>query len=129
MARFHFVSQQNSSNDLENDPLLHPLVRTNSKIPPTSDSGVALTVYSKLGYGLGHIHNDLCACLWFSYLLLFLTKVLLMKGSSAGGLMMFGQIVDACATSTIAFLMDKYGTKQKWHISGKFCSSYLFIKK
>lgn len=31
-----------------------------------------LNVIEKLGYGLGHIYNDLCAGVWFSYTLLFL---------------------------------------------------------
>ena len=29
----------------------------------------------KLGYGMGHILNDLCASMWFTYLLLFFHKV------------------------------------------------------
>jgi Na+/melibiose symporter-like transporter len=28
-----------------------------------------------IGYGLGHVFNDICASLWFTYLLLFLQKV------------------------------------------------------
>ena len=28
-----------------------------------------------LGYGLGHVFNDICASLWFTYLLIFLQKV------------------------------------------------------
>ena len=28
-----------------------------------------------LGYGLGHVFNDVCASLWFTYLLIFLQKV------------------------------------------------------
>ena len=30
-----------------------------------------------LGYGLGHVFNDICASLWFTYLLIFLQKVTL----------------------------------------------------
>jgi hypothetical protein len=33
-----------------------------------SDENV-LTKRKKLGYGLGHILNDLCASMWFTYLL------------------------------------------------------------
>ena len=29
----------------------------------------------QLGYGLGHVLNDLCASMWFTYLLLFYHKV------------------------------------------------------
>ena len=28
-----------------------------------------------LGYGVGHIFNDICASMWFTYLLLFFQKV------------------------------------------------------
>lgn len=36
----------------------------------------SLNVIEKLGYGLGHIYNDLCAGVWFSYTLLFLQGAL-----------------------------------------------------
>ena len=31
-----------------------------------------LTIF---GYGLGHVCNDICASMWFTYLLLFFQKV------------------------------------------------------
>lgn len=31
---------------------------------------------TKIGYGLGHILNDCCACMWFTYLLVYLQYVL-----------------------------------------------------
>jgi Na+/melibiose symporter-like transporter len=37
------------------------------------DARLPLSV--KLGYGLGHILNDLCASMWFTYLLLFFHQV------------------------------------------------------
>lgn len=43
-----------------------------------------------------------------------------MTGSEAGGLIMFGQIIDTAATPAAGYLIDKYGTKQKWHIFGEF---------
>lgn len=32
--------------------------------------------YKRLAYGVGHVQNDLCASMWFTYLIVFLTKVL-----------------------------------------------------
>ena len=38
------------------------------RVPP-------LTTKDKLCYGVGHVFNDLCASMWFSYLLIFFEKV------------------------------------------------------
>jgi len=34
-----------------------------------------LTKWIIFGYGLGHVCNDICASMWFTYLLLFFQKV------------------------------------------------------
>lgn len=72
----------------------------------------------KLGYGLGHVYNDLCAGVWFSYTLLFMQGVLGMASAVAGSLVMVGQVGDALATPVIGCLADRYGTKRQWHIGG-----------
>lgn len=74
---------------------------------------------SKAGFGLGHVYNDLCAGVWFSYTLLFLQGALLVPGAEAGALMMIGQVGDALATPIVGYLADRYGTKRKWHVFGK----------
>lgn len=74
---------------------------------------------TKIGFGLGHVYNDLCAGVWFSYTLLFLQGALLVPGTEAGALMMLGQVGDAIATPIVGFLADRYGTKRKWHCFGK----------
>lgn len=79
-----------------------------------------ISFWSKLGFALGHVHNDLSACLWFSYCLLFLTEVSQLDQTLAGALIMFGQIVDAVATPILGYLMDRFSTKQKWHLFGKY---------
>lgn len=48
--------------------------------------------YQIIGYGVGHFYNDLCASMWFTYLLLFLEKVVNMKSSVAGLIMLIGQV-------------------------------------
>ncbi|VDO17230.1 unnamed protein product [Brugia timori] len=45
-----------------------------------------------LAYGIGHFYNDLCASMWFTYLLLFLEKVIIMRSSVAGLIMLIGQV-------------------------------------
>lgn len=83
-----------------------------------------LSLMTKLGFGLGHVYNDLCAGVWFSYTLLFMQNALLVPGAEAGALMMLGQVGDAIATPIVGFLADRYGTKRKWHCVGK-CDSFV----
>ncbi|CAL8145649.1 unnamed protein product [Orchesella dallaii] len=78
--------------------------------------------------GGGHILNDLCGALWFSYFMLFMTKVVKMPDSSAAGLLLFGQVTDGIATPIIGYATDKvsglwpckrdYGRCKSWHLLG-----------
>ena len=54
---------------------------------------------TKLFYSFGHIYNDLCASIWFSYTLIFFQMQF--KGTIAGSLLLLGQIADALATPFI----------------------------
>lgn len=45
----------------------------------------------KISYGLGHIFNDLCAAMWFSYTLFYLQVVINMGATTAGLLLMIGK--------------------------------------
>jgi len=47
------------------------------------DSAKKLPFCLVLGYGLGHVFNDICASLWFTYLLIFLQKVLKFNSADA----------------------------------------------
>lgn len=94
-----------------------------SAFPPEQMKST-LSFFNKIGFGLGHVHNDLCAGVWFSYTLLFMQGVLSIPSALAGSLVMLGQVGDALATPIIGFLADRYGTKRKWHMIGKMC----FIK-
>ncbi len=49
----------------------------------------------KAAYALGHVLNDLCASMWFTYLLLFFHKVLQFDNVLAGVLMLVGQVRNA----------------------------------
>uniref|UniRef100_A0A182PVD0 Major facilitator superfamily (MFS) profile domain-containing protein n=1 Tax=Anopheles epiroticus TaxID=199890 RepID=A0A182PVD0_9DIPT len=79
-----------------------------------------LTMCEKIGYGLGHVYNDLCAGIWFSYTLLFMQGALGMPAAEAGAMVMLGQVGDAIATPIVGLLTDRYGTKRQWHIAGTF---------
>lgn len=87
---------------------------------PLDQTKSTLSFLQKIGFGLGHVYNDLCAGVWFSYTLLFMQGALMIPGAEAGALVMVGQVGDALATPIIGVLVDKFGTKRKWHIAGIF---------
>ena len=82
-----------------------------------SESASTLSFLAKVGYGFGHVFNDLCATVWFSYTLLYLKEVLMMP-NQAGSYMMLGQITDALFSAIVGFMTDRYSTKRNWHIMG-----------
>lgn len=81
-----------------------------------------LPIIRKLSYGVGHVFNDLCASMWFTYLVLFFHKVVLLGNAYAGLLILIGQVADAAATPIIGFLCDnthvRYGRRKLWHLIG-----------
>ena len=77
----------------------------------------------KLSYGVGHVLNDLCASLWFSYLLIFFHSVLRFSNNMAGLIMLLGQVADALCTPLIGIESDRtgffgYGKRKSWHLIG-----------
>ena len=83
---------------------------------------------SKLAYGVGHILNDVCASMWFTYLLVYFHLVLGFSPTYAGLVLLIGQIADALATPFVGLQSDKnddfwlcrYGKRKTWHLTGKF---------
>ncbi|KAK5983002.1 Interferon lambda-2 [Trichostrongylus colubriformis] len=91
--------------------------------------------WRKLGYGVGHFYNDLCASMWFTYLMIYLEKVLRFRSSRAGFLMLIGQVTDAISTPLVgiasdsSFLprwFDKIGRRISWHMIGTLCVTLSF---
>ncbi|XP_064093893.1 major facilitator superfamily domain-containing protein 12-like [Macrobrachium nipponense] len=81
----------------------------------------------KLCYGVGHFMNDLCASMWFSYILLFYVSVLRFGDMSAGYIMLVGQIADGLSTPIVGIMADKqnkipicarYGRRKTIHLIG-----------
>ncbi|XP_065197424.1 major facilitator superfamily domain-containing protein 12-like [Sycon ciliatum] len=87
----------------------------------------------RYSYGVGHVMNDLCAAMWFSYLLVFYHGVLGISNFSAGLIMLIGQVADAMFTPFIGVAADstksEYGPRKTWHLLGTFCVliSFSFI--
>ena len=66
-----------------------------------------LSLGQKLGYGLGHVLNDLCASMWFTYLLLFFHKVLQFGNFNSGVILTSGQIADGLSTVFVGYFSDQ----------------------
>ena len=69
---------------------------------------------TRLAYGVGHVFNDLCASIWFTYLLVFLQRVAGFSHYQAGLLLFWGQLIDALCTPVIGYVSD-------WHSAVKHC--------
>ncbi|CAL4068090.1 unnamed protein product, partial [Meganyctiphanes norvegica] len=97
--------------------------------------GKSLRWYTKLAYGLGHFYNDLCAAMWFTYLLIFYDKALQFSGVTAGAVMLAGQLADGVATPLVGILCDmkfnnrfiiRYGRRKMWHAVGTVIVAFGF---
>ncbi|XP_070701008.1 major facilitator superfamily domain-containing protein 12-like [Pempheris klunzingeri] len=89
-----------------------------------SDTQRALPVPRRLSYAVGHFLNDLCASMWFTYLLVFYHSVLGFQNTHAGVLLLVGQVADAVCTPLIGYESDRtpgcgsYGKRKTWHLVG-----------
>uniref|UniRef100_A0A3B5LAK8 Uncharacterized protein n=1 Tax=Xiphophorus couchianus TaxID=32473 RepID=A0A3B5LAK8_9TELE len=89
-----------------------------------SDTERSLAAVTKLSYAAGHFLNDLCASMWFTYLLVFYHSVLGFQNTDAGILLLVGQIADAICTPLVGYESDQtsgcgnYGKRKTWHLVG-----------
>ncbi|XP_007578421.1 major facilitator superfamily domain-containing protein 12 [Poecilia formosa] len=89
-----------------------------------SDTDRSLSAVRKLSYAAGHFLNDLCASMWFTYLLVFYHSVLGFQNTNAGVLLLVGQIADAICTPLVGYESDQtsgcgnYGKRKTWHLVG-----------
>ncbi|XP_051963933.1 major facilitator superfamily domain-containing protein 12 [Xyrauchen texanus] len=100
-----------------------------------SDQPVTLPVCKRLTYAVGHFFNDLCASMWFTYLLVYYHSVLGFQDTNAGALLLVGQIADGICTPLIGYESDRtsgcgtYGKRKTWHLVGTLSvfASFPFI--
>ncbi|XP_073332070.1 major facilitator superfamily domain containing 12b [Pagrus major] len=86
----------------------------------------SLSVCRRLCYAAGHFLNDLCASMWFTYLLVYLHSVLGFESTYAGVLLLIGQIADGLSTPLVGYESDKTpgtscGKRKTWHLLGTVC--------
>uniref|UniRef100_A0AC35FNE4 Major facilitator superfamily domain-containing protein 12 n=1 Tax=Panagrolaimus sp. PS1159 TaxID=55785 RepID=A0AC35FNE4_9BILA len=108
----------------ENEDEVPEILRTYNP-QPTDDGEISKkTIF---GYSLGHVFNDMCSSMWFTYLMIYLEKVIKMRSWRAGLLMLIGQVTDGIATPVIGLLSDssilphsivKFGQRIPWHFFG-----------
>lgn len=93
---------------------------------------------TKSGFALGHVMNDMCASMWFTYLLLYFHKVLEFDNLYAGIILMIGQLADGFSTVFVGIFSDsgddfwlcnRLGQRKAWHLIGCICvvGSFPFI--
>ena len=66
-----------------------------------------LNMGTKLGYGTGHVLNDMCASMWFTYMLLYFHNVIRLSNTHAGLIVLVGQIADGVSTVLVGVLSDQ----------------------
>ncbi|KAF5915394.1 hypothetical protein HPG69_012082 [Diceros bicornis minor] len=88
----------------------------------------ALSLSARLSYAVGHFLNDLCASMWFTYLLLYLHSVRAYSSRGAGLLLLLGQVADGLCTPLVGYEADRAagrcarcGPRKAWHLVGTVC--------
>ncbi|XP_058435205.1 major facilitator superfamily domain-containing protein 12 isoform X3 [Marmota monax] len=99
--------------------------------PPAAGAGAPprpLSLAARLSYAVGHFLNDLCASMWFTYLLLYLHSVRAYSSRGAGLLLLLGQVADGLCTPLVGYEADRaagrcarYGPRKAWHLVGTIC--------
>ena len=75
---------------------------------------------TKIGFGSGHVHNDIVANTGAGYGLLFFTSVIGISNTHAGMTFLIGNIVDDIAVTAFGFLADLNFSCSIYHHYGKF---------
>ncbi|XP_018651700.1 hypothetical protein Smp_149880 [Schistosoma mansoni] len=73
---------------------------------------MGLTWRLRLSYAIGHVLNDLCASVWFTYTLVFFKFGIGIPTSMAGLIILVGQLVDGLMTPVIGLLSDRFSSQK-----------------
>ena len=100
-----------------------------SEVIENQENGEEIHLKTKIGFGSGHVYNDIVSNAGAGYGLLFFTSVVGISNAHAGMIFMIGNIVDAIAVIAFGFLADLdfscsiyhyYGKFKAWHLMGAF---------
>ncbi|KRX55906.1 Major facilitator superfamily domain-containing protein 12 [Trichinella sp. T9] len=130
------MSEVRSSDRADLPPGTGSAISTIEPTPPPPSYKSLKRLWRRLAFGFGHVYNDLCASMWFSFLLVFLRKALLFTAPAAGSIFLIGQIADAISTPAVGFESDrlnvplfclKYGRRKFLHLIGTICVAMSFV--
>ena len=85
---------------------------------------------TKIGFGSGHVFNDIASNAGTGYALLFYSSVIRLSNVYSGLIFIIGNIVDAFAVVATGFVIDldinckiyeSYGKLKAWHLVGTLC--------
>ena len=91
---------------------------------------------TKIGFGSGHVFNDIVANAGSGYALLFYTTVIRLSNVHAGLIFMIGNVADAFAVIATGCMIDMdfrcrvfdlYGKLKTWHLVGTICLLATYI--
>ena len=71
------------------------------------ETNLKLGIVTRLGYGTGHVLNDMTATILLSYFLLFFHNVIQSSNTNAGLILMAGQVVDGISSILVGMLSDR----------------------
>ncbi|XP_003374004.1 conserved hypothetical protein [Trichinella spiralis] len=130
------MNEVRSSDRADLAPGTGSAISTIEPTPPPPSYKSLKRLWRRLAFGFGHVYNDLCASMWFSFLLVFLRKALLFTAPAAGSIFLIGQIADAISTPAVGFESDrlnvplfclKYGRRKFLHLIGTICVAMSFV--
>merc|ERR1712166_1542028 len=117
-----------SAAPLDDDDMLIPRDGSINEDRPAEYGDGGATKRDSLGtrevaaYAVGHVNNDLCACMWFVYLPWYLTNVVDLDPNITGLCLLSGQITDGITTPIVGYLSDKVncpgGRRNFWYYFG-----------
>lgn len=90
------------------------------------DSKSRTPLKQRLSYCTGHIFNDLCSAVWFTYFIVYFNKVVGLSTTETGLLFLIAQGSDAVLTPFMGIGCDRlvlkrlshYGKRKSWHLFG-----------
>ena len=117
----------------QNRLLVLVMLQATTMTAPSSESGI---LQLRLGYAMGHVLNDLCCAMYFSYLLVFL-ELAGLSPVQAGWVLIAGQLVDGLTTPIVGWLSDRFtcsstccygfgGRRKSWYMAGMMLVSATF---
>ncbi len=81
-----------------------------------------MTSKNLAAYAVSHFNNDLCAAAWFTYVLYYVNEVVNLDSTTAGFVILSGQIADGITTPIVGFFSDKTdtrcGKRNPWYYFG-----------